>query len=199
MSSTLPAPEDARGAPPAFPSAPENAPCGPSVAPSAPFGLPPEVTPTLELSARRDTLRLARRLAAASAPGDLIFLEGPLGAGKTFLARALCRALGVSREVRVASPTFALVHEYEARMPVAHADLYRLESAESVRELGLREARDRGALIVAEWAERFADELGPDGLVVRLETPRASARRARLEPRGERGRALADAALGAPR
>lgn len=188
-----------RSTPPATLPAPEDALCGPYEAPSGPFAVPPEVDPTVELGARRDTLRLARRLAAASAPGDLLFLEGPLGAGKTFLARALCRALGVSREVRVTSPTFALVHEYEARMPVAHADLYRLESAEAVRELGLREARDRGALIVAEWAERFADELGPDGLVVRLETPRSSARRARLEPRGERGRALADAALGASR
>ncbi|MCU0680808.1 MAG: tRNA (adenosine(37)-N6)-threonylcarbamoyltransferase complex ATPase subunit type 1 TsaE, partial [Polyangiaceae bacterium] len=145
----LPTPEEALGDLSAAPMAPENALCRPPIAPSAPFAPPPEVTPTLELSARRDTLRLARRLAAASAPGDLIVLEGPLGAGKTFLARALCRALGVSREVRVASPTFALVHEYEARLPVAHADLYRLESAESVRELGLREARDRGALLVA--------------------------------------------------
>lgn len=149
------------------------------------------------LPTRRDTLRLARRLAEALAPGDALFLEGSLGAGKTFLARALCRALGLSRDVRVASPTFALVHEYEARLPVAHADLYRLEAPEDIRELGLREARARGTLVVAEWAARFADELGPDGLIVRLEAPRAAPRRARLEPLGPRGEALARAALGA--
>ena len=154
-------------------------------------------TPAVELNARRDTLRLARRLAAALGPGDALFLEGPLGAGKTFLARALCRALGVPREVRVASPTFALVHEYEASLPVVHADLYRLDGPEAARELGLREARGRGAVVVAEWAERFADELGPDGLVVRLESHATSGRRARFEPRGARGRALAGAALGA--
>jgi tRNA threonylcarbamoyladenosine biosynthesis protein TsaE len=150
----------------------------------------------LELSTRRDTLRLARRLAGAVVPGDALFLEGSLGAGKTFLARALCRALGVPREVRVASPTFALVHEYEARLPVAHADLYRLDAGESVRELGLREARARGALVVAEWALRFADELGPDGLVVRLEARPGAPRAALLEPLGPRGEALAGAALG---
>ncbi|HEU4409143.1 MAG TPA: tRNA (adenosine(37)-N6)-threonylcarbamoyltransferase complex ATPase subunit type 1 TsaE [Polyangiaceae bacterium] len=153
----------------------------------------------VDLPTRRDTLRLARRLAPALAPGDAVFLEGPLGAGKTFFARALCRALGVPRAVRVASPTFALVHEYEARLPVAHADLYRLEAPEAVRELGLGEARARG-VVVAEWAARFAAELGPDGLVVRLEAPRPpGARRARLEPLGPRGEALASAALGAGR
>ncbi len=170
----------------------------PSPAPQRPAPVPTPrhaAPPPVELGTRRDTLRLARRLAAALAPGDLLCLEGPLGAGKTFLARALCRALGVSRDVRVTSPTFALVHEYEARFPLCHADLYRLEAPESVRELGLREARARGAVVVAEWAARFADELGPDGLIVRLEPPRAARRRALLEPRGPRGAALAGAAL----
>jgi tRNA threonylcarbamoyladenosine biosynthesis protein TsaE len=170
----------------------------PRPAPEPPVPEPPAPA-ALALGTRRETLRLAGRLGAALEPGDAVFLEGPLGAGKTFLARALCRALGVPREVRVASPTFALAHEYRGRVRVVHADLYRLDGAEAARELGLREARDRGAVLVAEWAERFADELGPDGLVVRLEAGGEGPRRARLEARGPRGRALAFAAGGAAR
>jgi tRNA threonylcarbamoyladenosine biosynthesis protein TsaE len=147
----------------------------------------------VSLPTRRATIALGRRLARAVLPGDLVLLEGALGAGKTFLARAFCREIGVPRSITVASPTFALVHEYDARVRVLHTDLYRLAAASDARELGLREARGDGAVVLAEWAARFGDELGGDGLVVTL-TGEGRARRATLTARGARGEALARAA-----
>lgn len=147
----------------------------------------------IPLPSRRATIRLGRRLAEALSPGDLLMLEGDLGAGKTFLTRAICRALGVPRAITVASPTFALVHEYEARARLLHADLYRLDAGRDVAELGLREARAEGAIVMAEWSRRFAGELGDDGLLITLESSEAG-RHARLEPYGVRGQALARAA-----
>ncbi|MCC6644126.1 MAG: tRNA (adenosine(37)-N6)-threonylcarbamoyltransferase complex ATPase subunit type 1 TsaE [Polyangiaceae bacterium] len=142
---------------------------------------------TLALPTRGATIALARRLAAALAPGDLLLLEGPLGAGKTYLSRALVRALGVDRRTRVTSPTFALVHTYAARLEVWHADLYRVISGPEVDELGLRAARDAGAALLVEWGARFCRELGGDALLLTLSVePRTVA----LEASGPRARAL---------
>lgn len=132
----------------------------------------------LELPTRRATRRLARAVAAELAVGDLLILSGPLGAGKTFIARALCRALGVPEEIRVTSPSFALIHELEGRMPIAHADLYRAGSADEVVELGLREMRAR-AVVMVEWGEPYRDLLGGCALLLDLE-PHDAGRRARL-------------------
>lgn len=153
------------------------------------------MTLRVPLGSRRATLALGRRLADAMKQGDLVLLEGTLGAGKTFLARAIARALGVPREVTVGSPTFALVHEYDARLRFVHADLYRLERPEDVRELGLRDARAGGAAVLVEWGERFVRELGDDGLLVRISLE-GGARTASLEPLGARGGELARAAAG---
>ncbi len=121
------------------------------------------------LPTRRATIRLARALAPCLAPGDLVVLEGELGAGKTFFARALARALGVPREERITSPTFALVHELEgARLRIAHADLYRLGETSEIDPLGLRDARGEGALLLVEWGVRWAAALGGDALVLRF-------------------------------
>lgn len=132
------------------------------------------MTVSVPLATRGATIRLARRLAAKLAPGDLVVFEGPLGAGKTYLIRALLRALGVRREHRVTSPTFALVHTYRARLDVWHADLYRLGGADEVEPLGLRAARDLGVALLVEWGDRFRAELGGDALLATLSpTPRA--------------------------
>jgi tRNA threonylcarbamoyladenosine biosynthesis protein TsaE len=173
--------------------------------------------PTLrfDLPTRRATTRLAAAVAKAIAPGDLIVLEGGLGAGKTFLSRALLRALGVPSEIGVPSPTFTLMNEYGpetgARVPVIHADLYRLLSGSSsderpgtiddreLSELGLRARRATGWAVVAEWATGAFSPLGGDGVVVALEIDRAdpgasrSARAARIMGAGPRGEALAAA------
>ncbi len=114
------------------------------------------MTVELRLASRRDTTRLGVRIAAALAPGDLVLLSGDLGAGKTFLARALARALGVPRELAIASPTFTLVQEYETpRGVLLHADLYRLRDDDraktelEIRRLGLAE---RGPKAPWSWS-----------------------------------------------
>jgi len=142
------------------------------------------------LSTRRATLRLAQRLALVVQAGDLVLLEGDLGTGKTFLARAFCRALGVARDQSVGSPTFTLVHEYEARLPIDHADLYRLHDGASVRELGLDDARRQGHVVIAEWALRFAEHLGGDGLVVQLELTAFQGRTAVVSACGSRSQQM---------
>ena len=130
----------------------------------------------LRLASRRDTTRLGVRIAAALAPGDLVLFAGDLGAGKTFLARAVARALGVPTEVAIASPTFTLVQEYETpRGVLLHADLYRLRDDDrgktelEIRRLGLAERRAEGAMVLVEWGEGYEKALGGDlGLVVVL-------------------------------
>jgi len=149
----------------------------------------------IELPTRRSTINLARRLAGALLPGDLILLEGDLGAGKTFFARALCRALGVPPEIRVQSPTFTLVHQYDGRIPIAHADLYRLRDPGEMTELGLRDLRADGAAVIVEWGGPYLDALGGDGLRIRLGVPaRGEGRTAELCPTGPRSLALSRAA-----
>jgi tRNA threonylcarbamoyladenosine biosynthesis protein TsaE len=117
------------------------------------------------LPSRRDTRRLGAAIARALRAGDLIVLSGDLGAGKTFLVRAMARALRVSSPVT--SPTFVLVREYATRLgPLVHADLYRLREAggqllgAEVARLGLRERRGEGALVVVEWGEEAIEALG---------------------------------------
>lgn len=121
---------------------------------------------TRKLETRRDTRELGRRIAARLAPGDLVALEGALGSGKTFLARAIARALGVPESEPVASPTFALVCEYETpRGALLHADLYRLRGPDLAREvarLGLRERRAEGAVVIVEWADDAGALFGRD-------------------------------------
>jgi len=111
------------------------------------------------------TTRLGAGIAGALRPGDAVALWGDLGAGKTTLARAILRALGVKEDVP--SPTFTLVQSYNTRLPVAHYDLYRLKQAREMEELGFEDALDRGAVLV-EWPERAPEVLPPEALHVRL-------------------------------
>ncbi len=142
------------------------------------------------LSTRRATRRFGAVLGAALAPGDVVWLEGELGAGKTFLARAIARALGVPESEPVTSPTFALVHELEGRVPVVHADFYRLGQASELDDLGLAELVGGGAVTLVEWGARFADAVGGQGVVIRLEVVADGARKAHVAARGARGDAI---------
>ncbi|MBV9045716.1 MAG: tRNA (adenosine(37)-N6)-threonylcarbamoyltransferase complex ATPase subunit type 1 TsaE [Alphaproteobacteria bacterium] len=120
---------------------------------------------------------LGARIAAGLGVGDAVALEGDLGAGKTTLARAILRHLGVTEDVP--SPTFTLVQEYEtARIAVRHYDLYRIEKASEMEELGLEDALNGGAALI-EWPERAPSFLPPDRLHVALAL-KDGARRARI-------------------
>ena len=112
------------------------------------------------------TERLGRQLAGCVRPGDVIALSGPLGVGKTALARSLIRALG--HEGEVPSPSFAIVQPYEElEPPVWHVDLYRLENDSELEELGLDWAGE-GALLV-EWPERAGEGRWPGALRLKME------------------------------
>jgi tRNA threonylcarbamoyl adenosine modification protein YjeE len=111
------------------------------------------------------TAALGRAIASGLGIGDAVALWGDLGAGKTTLARAILRALGVREDVP--SPTFTLVQGYDTTPAVAHYDLYRLKSAGEMQELGFDDALDRGAVLV-EWPERAPEALPPEALHVRL-------------------------------
>ena len=149
----------------------------------------------LELESEADTLTFARSLAAALEGGDVIGLEGGLGAGKTTFTRGAVHGLGVSEETAVTSPTFALLHQYQGRLPIAHADFYRLADEVELEELGVDELLEEGAVLFVEWGRKFPGMAGRMVLWVELEIVSDVARRARLHPRGVRG----DAIIGAVR
>lgn len=136
-----------------------------------------------DLPTRRATIALAKTLAPHLQGGDLLILSGELGAGKTFFVRALARALGWPPELRVTSPTFALVQEIDTAPRLVHADLYRLNTAKDVANLGLDQHRYDGCLLAVEWGEPYCDLLGGDALLVRFSL---SPRRATLQATGER-------------
>jgi len=136
-------------------------------------------------------VRLGEDLAFAARRGDLIALRGDLGAGKTTLARAIIRALAGDHGEDIPSPTFTLVQTYATpRMPVAHLDLYRLNSPAELQELGLDLALKQGIALV-EWPERAGDALPGERLEILLEdddaapTADASTRRIALSASGD--------------
>ncbi len=123
------------------------------------------------------TLALGARLAQVLRVGDVVALSGPLGSGKTTLARGCLAGLGYRGQV--ASPTFTVVQSYGAqdtRVPVLHVDLYRLEDAAEAEELGLDDALADHALLV-EWPERLGGKLWEEALRLSLEPTDDGARR----------------------
>lgn len=122
------------------------------------------------------SLELGRKLAELARPGDVIALSGPLGAGKTSIARGLLAALGLDGEAP--SPSFAIVQPYdppEVRFPVLHVDLYRLDDPEEALELGLDDARI-DSLLVVEWPERLGEAAWHDALWLSLDVAPDGAR-----------------------
>jgi tRNA threonylcarbamoyladenosine biosynthesis protein TsaE len=134
---------------------------------------------------------LARAFPGAEEASAALYLEGDLGAGKTTCVRALLRSCGVSGLIR--SPTYTLVETYrlDRRTPpltCVHVDLYRLEGAGQVDELGLRDFLTPGHLLLIEWPQKGADSLPPPDLLLSLEFA-AGGRRARLHAGTSRGAA----------
>ena len=135
---------------------------------------------TLSLADEAATADLARRLATAARAGDVIALEGDLGAGKSSLARAFIRHLAGEDE-DVPSPTFTLVQTYDcAAGTIWHFDLYRLEKPEDALELGIEEAFAEGVCLI-EWPDRLGPWLPPGRLILRLSAgDRETSRRVEL-------------------
>jgi tRNA threonylcarbamoyladenosine biosynthesis protein TsaE len=127
----------------------------------------PADTIAIPLPTAAETEALGRRLASLARPGDVILLEGPIGAGKSCLARAFIRAR-LGEEEEVPSPTFTLVQVYDDDgTEIWHADLYRLTHPDEVWELGLDQAFET-AICLVEWPDRLGTHLPPGALTLRL-------------------------------
>jgi len=144
-----------------------------------------EPSAVIELPDPAATEALGRRLAALLFPGAVVALVGPLGAGKTHLVRAIAEGLGVRDSRVVTSPTFVLIQEYAARLPIYHFDAYRLRGDAEFAELGAHEYFAADGVCLVEWADRVPGCLPEQYL------------RATLEVTGETSRRLTLAAVGA--
>ena len=109
----------------------------------------------------QETHAIASVVASLVRPRDIVVLAGEMGAGKTAFTAGFAKALGVSEEDHVSSPTFTLVHSYQSgKYPLLHADLYRLHTLGEVTDLGLKEQADLGAVVLVEWGDVAEDVLG---------------------------------------
>jgi tRNA threonylcarbamoyl adenosine modification protein YjeE len=136
----------------------------------------------IELPDEAATAALGGALARSLAPGEVLALDGPLGAGKTTVVRALVATLG-GDPAAVSSPTYTLLHRYPARVPVVHIDAYRLRGPEDLAGLGFEELSE-GAIAAIEWAERVRAALPAETLWSLALEHAGAGRRARLTAPG---------------
>jgi tRNA threonylcarbamoyladenosine biosynthesis protein TsaE len=123
-----------------------------------------------------ETAELGEKLGRVLEAGDVIALSGGLGAGKTAFVQGLARGLGIGG--RIASPSFTIVNEHEAaRVPLYHADFYRLEDAAELDAIGFQDYFGRGGVVVVEWADRFPRALPDERLDLRIEITGPASRR----------------------
>ena len=113
-----------------------------------------------------ETEALGAELAVRLEPGDVVAFTGDLGAGKTAFVRGLARGLGIPD--RVTSPTFTIVNEYEGPIPLFHFDMYRLEDADALFDIGWEDYLGRGGVCAVEWSEIVRDALEPGCIRVDL-------------------------------
>ena len=121
-----------------------------------------------ETHSGEETQAVGRLLAASLPRQAVVLLIGDLGAGKTTLTKGIVEGRRAASPDEVSSPTFTLIHEYGEPVSVYHADLYRLETAEEARRLGLEELFDRPALVLIEWGERFPELIPKDHFEIRI-------------------------------
>ncbi|MBU0514851.1 MAG: tRNA (adenosine(37)-N6)-threonylcarbamoyltransferase complex ATPase subunit type 1 TsaE [Proteobacteria bacterium] len=131
------------------------------------------------------TRALGRYLGERARPGDVVLLEGELGAGKTVLAKGVAEGLGLDEAV-VTSPTFTIINEYPARLTMYHVDLYRLNEDSDFEAEGVLDVLGADGLAVVEWAERLGDARPAGALTIRLELVDGDVRRASLIDEGGR-------------
>ncbi len=115
-----------------------------------------------------ETIKFGERLGKLLAPGHVIALAGELGAGKTTMVKGIVQGLGVTDRRAVRSPTFALVHRYEGRIPVYHFDAYRLENAQEMLDIGSDEMIYGDGVSIIEWADNVSECLPEEYLKVTL-------------------------------
>ena len=137
---------------------------------------------TFETSSSEQTEAIGAALAGALEPGDLVLVEGELGAGKTTFVRGACRALGVAE--RITSPTFVIGRTYRGRVPVSHVDLYRLDALAGEDPALLADYLTPDAVGFVEWPQRAEGAVDLEEVVARVRIEHAGAERRRIEVAG---------------
>ena len=139
-----------------------------------------------------DTARLGEEFGQLLSAGDIVCLYGELGTGKTVLSKGLATGLGVAGRGTVRSPSFVLVHRYRGRMPVYHADLYRLSGPMEIADIGLRELLGGDGVAMIEWADKLEALLPPERLDISLEHQNEETRLITVRAQGSRYRGLVE-------
>ncbi|KML39000.1 tRNA (adenosine(37)-N6)-threonylcarbamoyltransferase complex ATPase subunit type 1 TsaE [Cytobacillus firmus] len=129
-----------------------------------------------------DTMGFSEKLGSLLQPGDVLALEGDLGAGKTTFTKGLAKGLNITQNVN--SPTFTIIKEYHGRLPLYHMDVYRVE--DSFEDLGFDEYFDGNGVTVVEWAHLVKEQLPEELLTIYLFLDDHDSRRLVLEPQGRR-------------
>ncbi|MCX5995652.1 MAG: tRNA (adenosine(37)-N6)-threonylcarbamoyltransferase complex ATPase subunit type 1 TsaE [Chloroflexi bacterium] len=130
------------------------------------------------------TRKIGLKLGKLAASGDVIFLVGPLGAGKTCLTQGIARGLGINEYT--ASPSFVLVREHRGKLPLYHIDLYRLDRIEEVAQLGLDDYLYGNGVCVVEWADKGLSVLPEEHLLIEMQIVSPMKRKLSFMPRGTR-------------
>jgi tRNA threonylcarbamoyladenosine biosynthesis protein TsaE len=157
------------------------------------------MTRTLDLPDLAATETFGRKLAGLLFPGAVVALVGPLGAGKTHLVRAIAAGLGIADPRVVTSPTFVLIQEYDARLPVFHFDAYRLKSETEFDDLGTQEYYEGGGVCLIEWADRVPGSLPPEHLKIAMEPTGPTSRRVTLHAVGGCYKQVLDGLFASPK
>lgn len=132
------------------------------------------------LNSIQDTERLGIGIGNIAQPGDVICLNGCLGAGKTTLTQAIARGLGVPSNCYVTSPSYTIMHEYKGVIPLYHMDFYRLNGSGDVIDLGFEEYFYLDGLTIIEWSERAEDILPKDRVTIAISLNKDQERTARI-------------------
>ncbi len=130
-----------------------------------------------------ETLLIGEQLAQSLEPGDVLCLNGDLGAGKTHLVKGISRGLGISEHL-VNSPTFTLIHEYRGRLPVYHFDLYRVKDASELKDIGAEDYLFGNGVCIVEWPKILENDLPANAVHVTIDKIDRSTRRIILKTPG---------------
>ena len=134
------------------------------------------------INSEQETEMLALQIADQLKPGDVLTLEGDLGAGKTTFTKSVAKGLGITRNVN--SPTFTILKQYEGRLPLNHLDVYRL--ADSDEDLGWDELFYGDAVSIIEWAHLIEEDLPPERLAIQIHRLDEDKRKFTFMPFGKR-------------
>lgn len=140
---------------------------------------------TFTTTSAEETVELGKKIGSFLKKGDIIAMQGTLGAGKTTITKGIALALGINETIT--SPTFCLISEYEGKMPLYHMDVYRLDGAEDFANLGTEDMLYGEGVSIIEWSEKIMEELPHKTIILKLEPHDDGARTITIEnwPYGE--------------